>query len=232
MIQTEQVGMTTTVRGFSLADNARDFSRFCMTQSRDAIAEALHPHYETIRRMADPVAVFRPVRVQVMDRETVKIDEVTMKSRLLADKLSDCSRVCIFAVTIGKDMEESEYMEKELLKSVICTGVLRNAVDELRSYLIQELGYEDLSALNPGSLPDWPIEHNKTLFSLLDESNDRENRSGISLDEKGYMYPFHSSSGILFPHGKGYTNCSLCQLTHCPGRKCDFNETEYNRIFA
>lgn len=228
-MKVERNGDLIFFQDIDLAENAEDFTSFCLTRDRETIAEALTPHYETIRNIAGPAAVLKQAVVeQIQDNSTCISGEV-FPGKLLADKLKVSRPVFLFAITIGRETEEHEYIERNLLKSMIKTGILYNATDTIKQYLEKYLDFKDPASLNPGSLPDWPIRYNKTLFSILGKA---VSRIGITLDQKGYMYPLNSSSGIMFDHSNGYTNCSLCRIGQCPGRREPFNDAEYQRIFG
>lgn len=225
----EKYGDTIILRDIELSDNVDDFSQYCMAKEKEAIAEALSAHYETIRQIAKPMGILKWAVVEQVRKDIVTISGETFQSKLLGNKLKNCRRVLLFSVTIGRETEEHEYIRKKLLKDVITTGILYNALARVKEYAEKQLGCKDPAILNPGYFPDWPIKHNITLFSMLGKEADV---LGITLDEKGFMYPYNTSSGIFFENGNGYTNCLICKLTECPGRTVSFDEKEYQKIFG
>lgn len=225
----EKYGDTIILRDIELADNVNDFSLYCMAKEKEAIAEALSTHYETIRQIAKPMGILKWACVEQVQKDSVTISGKTFQSRLLADKLKNCKQVLLFSVTIGRETEEHEYIKKKLLKDVITTGILYNALAVVKKYAEEHLNCKDPAILNPGYFPDWPIRHNITLFAMLGKEADMLD---ITLDEKGFMYPYNTSSGILFGNGNGYTNCTICKIAECPGRTVPFDEMEYQRIFG
>lgn len=229
IMNSEKYGDTIILRNIELADNVNDFSQYCMAKEKEAIAEALSTHYETIRQIAKPMGILKWAAVEQVQKDSVTISGETFQSRLLADKLKNCKQILLFSVTIGRETEEHEYIQKKLLKSVITTGILYNALARVKEYAEKQMGCKDPAILNPGYFSDWPIKHNITLFSMLGKEADALD---ITLDEKGFMYPFNTSSGILFSNGNGYTNCLICKIADCPGRTDSFDEKEYLRIFG
>ena len=224
----EKYGDTIILRNIDLADNADDFSLYCMAIEKEAIAEALSPHYKTIRKIAKPISILKWASVDQIQENSITISGKTFQSRLLIDQLKELKQVLLFSVTISKETEEHEYLSKKLLKDVITTGILFNALAAVKTYAREQLGIQTPAVLNPGYFPDWPINHNITLFDMLGKKADI---LGVTLDERGFMYPYNTSSGILFDSENGYTNCAICKIAECPGRTDPFNETEYRRIF-
>ena len=95
------------------------------------------------------------------------------------------------------------------------------------AYMSEQFGFDGSSMLNPGSLPDWPIENNFPLFDIIGNVDE----IGVTLNEAGYITPWNSGSHIHFP-GEGYQNCSLCRRYDCVGRRAPFDHAEYVRVFG
>lgn len=229
IMTSEKYGDTIILRDIELADNVNDFSQYCMAKEKEAIAEALSTHYETIRQIAKPIGILKWANVEQIHKGRITISGETFQSKLLSNKLKDHKQILLFSVTIGRETEEHEYIKKKLLKDVITTGILYNALAVVKKYAEEQLGCKTPAILNPGYFPDWPIKHNITLFAMLGTEADMLD---ITLDEKGFMYPYNTSSGILFSDENGYTNCMICKIAECPGRTVPFDEAEYQKIFG
>jgi len=76
--------------------------------------------------------------------------------------------------------------------------------------------------MSPGSLKDWAIEEQRSLFSIL---GDVESSIGVGLNETLVMIPNKSLSGIYFPTEIPFYSCQLCQREDCLARKAPYDET-------
>jgi len=78
-----------------------------------------------------------------------------------------------------------------------------------------------MSCMSPGSLKDWAIEEQRSLFSIL---GDVEGFIGVRLNETLIMIPNKSLSGIYFPTEIPFYSCQLCQREDCSTRKAPYDE--------
>lgn len=180
-----------------------------------------------LREVARPKAILRWADTEVLDNRHVNIAGHVFESFVLADKLKDLHRVILYVATAGNEIKDCDRIRPEVAKDILSGVALMKGNREVRRYLSEEMGMTGLGALNPGSLPDWPIENNHALCDLIGDVGE----IGITLNEKGYMLPWNSSSGILFSGADGYMNCSLCTKLDCIGRRAPFNKEEYIRLF-
>jgi hypothetical protein len=74
--------------------------------------------------------------------------------------------------------------------------------------------------MNPGSLDDWPLSEQITLFQLL--GNPLE-AIGVDLTESMLMIPNQSVSGIRFETEENFTSCQLCPREICAYREAPFD---------
>jgi len=98
---------------------------------------------------------------------------------------------------------------------------LRQAISHLLEDLKEKFHLEKVAAMNPGSLPDWPMEEQRKLFALL---GDPVKEVGVELTESCLMIPVKSVSGIWFPAKIDFENCQLCSRENCPGRRAPYDE--------
>jgi hypothetical protein len=82
----------------------------------------------------------------------------------------------------------------------------------------------DMSAMNPGSLADWPIEQQRVLFDLFGAG---AQQIGVRLSDSLLMVPTKTVSGMYFPTTEHFESCQLCPREHCPGRRAPFESTLY-----
>ena len=181
-----------------------------------------------LREFARPKAIIRWADSEVIDDRHVRIDGNVFESIVLADKLNGLHRVILYIATAGNEIKDCDLIHPEAAKDILSGIALMRGIREMHRYLSEELGMSELGTLNPGSLPDWPIENNHALCDLIGNVGE----IGVTLNEKGYMLPWNSSSGILFTGADGYQNCSLCTKLDCIGRRAPFNKDEYRRLFG
>ena len=74
--------------------------------------------------------------------------------------------------------------------------------------------------MNPGSLADWPLREQRTLFALL---GDVHGAIGVELTPSLLMTPTKSVSGILFPTAETFASCQLCPREECPNRRAVYD---------
>ena len=193
------------------------------TSAFDVIEESL----DLVNQWGDPKAIIKWADVDKIEGDLTTIEGVTFRSKVVADKLKDTPRVFLSVVTAGDGLERSGEFEDDPFLNTFNGALLFHASRYVVQYMKDKFGFDGSSVLNPGSLPDWPIENNFPLFDMI--GNVAE--IGVSLNEAGYIKPWNSGSHIHFS-GDGYQNCSLCKKYRCPGRRARFNREEYVRIFG
>lgn len=176
-----------------------------------------------VREKARPKAVARLCSFEVVDDDHVKVEGVTLTSPLLREKLSGLNRVFAFVSTEGLELSAwAETLESSL--DLVFAGVLREAVCKSYQALLEKeietkFGIPQVSCMNPGSLPVWPIEQQVELFKTLDPY---AGRIGVTLLPSYLMHPAYSVSGIYFQTDTKFYNCELCPREVCPNRKAPF----------
>lgn len=172
-------------------------------------------------------AILKWADVKKIEGNQVTIDDVVFTSKVLAHNLKDKERVFLYLLIVGDGIDEDEVIEEDVVKDMIRGTALYGGMRFLETYLKEHFGFEDISYMNPGSLPDWPIENNVELFRLLEGGSE----IGATLNQHCYIIPWNASSGIAFENGQGYLNCTLCKK-QCEKRRAPFQKEEYDRIFA
>lgn len=178
---------------------------------------------------AKPRAIIKWTDARVGENHRVQVGDACFESVLLADKLKNQQRVLLIVITAGNEIKDTDRIENPVVKDALAGAVLGAARDYVFRFLKENFQLEDGGLLQPGSLPDWPIENN---HALIAEIGGAEEDLGITLTEKGYMNPWNSLSGIYFSQEGGYQNCTLCKNLDCIGRRAEFNPEEYERIFG
>jgi len=181
---------------------------------------------ETATPLMEAKAAYKVCYIDQKSSDAVVIDGLLFNSRVLYKNLSDVGRVFAFVLTLGKALEEkidgcSDLLEKYYLDE-IGNLALRRARIKFEQHLKRQYGLDKVSCMSPGSLPDWPIEQQKPLFSLLGGT---AADLGVRLTESMLMLPRKSVSGIYFPSEVSFFSCQLCPRDRCDGRKAPYDET-------
>jgi hypothetical protein len=177
------------------------------------------------RTVARPRAVFREAFVDSITDDSVIIDGVIFKSRVMTSNLKNVGRVFAYVATCGSEADEwaknFESILEKFWADYINEFTLYKASEYLVNYIagIFELGKPGM--MNPGSLPDWPVTEQVQLFTVI---GDVDRLIGVRLTKGLLLVPVKSLSGIIFPSDINYVNCMLCTKQDCKGRRAEFNE--------
>ncbi len=165
--------------------------------------------------------------------DTVEIGGVVFHSRILRKNLDQARKVFPFIITAGPDLEAAAGSSDDLLRQYYleetANAALESAAGWLSGRIKERYGLGELSAMDPGSLEDWPITEQPGLFSLF---GDTERLIGVRLTDSMLMIPRKSISGIFFPSEEGFSSCRLCDRKSCQGRKTPYDEALASKYAA
>lgn len=180
---------------------------------------------ETAKAAITPRAVYKVCYVEERLEDSVIIDGICFRSRVLRKNLEEVGRVFAYVVTIGKDLEEKASLCEDLLEKYYLDSIGNVALVKARKYLADQLrsrfSLGGMSFMSPGSLEDWPIEEQRPLFSLFEGG---EAAIGVRLNERLLMIPRKSVSGIYFPTEITFYSCQLCPRERCGGRRAPYDK--------
>ena len=185
------------------------------------------------RSIAKPKAAFSVAPVRITGDESVEIGGVNFTSRVMTVNLENACIVYPFVATCGVDLDEwsnalSGTLQRFWADSIMLMA-LGCAVTHLEVYLKNRIGKDTrLSSMNPGSIKDWPLEAQATLFSLL---GDDAEAIGVRLTDKMVIRPLKSISGIYFVSEENFVNCSLCPRHDCISRRAKFDPDLYTKRY-
>lgn len=189
----------------------------------DILAEAL--------AVANPKMLYGRADVTLSGDSEVTVGGMSFKSRVLWANMREIAVAYPYVATCGRELHDLAQSKDDPLERYWVEFVSELILREgLAAGLTIIRGREEtgtLYAMNPGSLPDWPISQQRPLFALLGDVMDD---IGVELTESCLMMPVKSVSGLLFQSEKHYTNCSLCPREGCPNRRDPYNpdlEKEY-----
>jgi hypothetical protein len=170
-------------------------------------------------------AVYKVSYIETKAEDSVMIDGVCFRSKVLRKHFDEVERVFPYVVTIGAGVEDMEKVCGDPLEKYYLDLIGNAAVVKTREHLKKKLStryaLQGLSYLGPGQLKDWPLEEQRPLFTLL---GDVESAIGVTLNDSLLMIPRKSLSGIYFPTEIPFMACQLCPKESCPSRKARYDE--------
>jgi len=180
---------------------------------------------EEAQSLISAKAVYKVCCIESKHEGAITIDGTCLKSRVLRKNLNDVKRVFPYVITIGNRLEEktracTDFLKKyylDIIGNVALTTTQKYLEDQLRS----RYALDGISYMSPGSLKDWAIEEQKSLFSIL---GDVESSIGVRLNKTLVMIPSKSLSGIYFPTEIPFYSCQLCPRKDCSARKAPYDE--------
>ena len=188
-------------------------------------------HLEKMKKLAEqaqavgkPKAFYRMAYIDDRTDDRIKVNGVWLSSRILQVNLERAHRVFPFVATCGRELEEWSQSITDLLEKYWADAIkemaLRQAVKHLNEYLVENYRPGNLSRMNPGSLPDWPLPEQRPLFEILGEG---PGAIGMQLTDHFLMLPIKSVSGIWFPTEVSFESCGLCPRENCRGRRAAYD---------
>jgi hypothetical protein len=185
-----------------------------------------------IRSVAQPKALYSMAFIEAKGEDTIVADGVRFTSRVLRINLDGAHRCFPFVCTSGREAEAWAEAQTGFMRrfwaDALNQAVLHAAALALQSHLQEHYGLGPVSVMNPGSLEDWPLREQRTLFSLL---GDVREAIGVELTKSLLMVPTKSVSGILFPSEESFASCQLCPRELCPNRRAPYDPTLYDRKY-
>jgi hypothetical protein len=161
----------------------------------------------------------------------VTIDGIAFTSRALAVNLAPVHRVFPYLATCGEELgawaDSLDDVVHQFWAEEIKLAALACAIEAMREALEREYRPGKTSAMNPGSLPDWPLGQQRPMFALLRHAGG----VGVTLNDSCLMSPNKSVTGLRFANESDYENCMLCQRTDCPGRRAPYDATLWERRY-
>ena len=182
--------------------------------------------------VARPRALYGLAFVDSVSDDTITVDGVTFKSRVLRVNLDGARKVYPFVATCGMELETwadsiSDPLERycaEALKQM----ALGAAIAAMGRHLDTLYSPGDTSMMNPGSLADWPLAEQRKLFAVC---GDPKAAIGVTLTNSLLMVPTKSVSGIRFAAQEHFESCALCPRPDCPGRRAPYDQALFERKY-
>lgn len=175
--------------------------------------------------LADPKVLFGVCTAEAAGFDRIRINGVAVDSPLVWEKLKGKNRCFPYIATCGAELEAwSKQYRGDLLTEFWADEIKKRYLQRITGAFFENLKQNyhttgHLTALNPGSVKDWPIDGQRELFEILGGRAFVEEQIGIIYTESFLMLPSKSLSGIAFESDAFYENCQYCPLTNCPNRR-------------
>jgi len=194
----------------------------------------LHDLCVQAQSVARPRAAVVVAMVEKVDDETVLIDGVKIRSRLVRVNLDKTHRVFAYTATCSREIEEwSRQFDDDMFDQFCADEIKKQCLLQAfaavqRTVSERFLPDAKLSRMNPGSLKEWPITGQRELFQIL---GDTAAAAGVSLTPSCLMLPSKSISGLYFSDATGHVNCIMCPMPACPNRQAPYDPEHYRKRF-
>jgi hypothetical protein len=173
--------------------------------------------------VARPKVIYKVAFIEEKGPEHVIIDGVQFKSRIMRVNLDKVQRVFPYIVTCGNELEAWQEGTEDVVQRFWIDAIKEQALEfafaAFDQHLNQTFAPGSISSMNPGSLEDWPLPEQSTLFALLGEV---EAAVGVRLTESYLMLPNKTVSGLVFPTETTFASCQLCPRSVCPNRRAPY----------
>ncbi len=179
---------------------------------------------DELEAVARPKVIYRIAFIEERGEAAILIDGVRFQSRILCVNLADVHRVFPYLATCGEELAARREREEDILRQFWADALMEAALHSAMDAMLVDLSFRfqsaRVSAMNPGSLADWPITQQSPFFQLLGEE---AHLTGVRLTDSMLMIPAKSTTGLFFETESGYVNCQLCPRQTCPNRRAGYN---------
>jgi hypothetical protein len=212
-----------TLDDLSLTDADR---KTLTDRAGDDNADEVCTMLDAAEKVARPLAVYAVLAIDEKRTDSVVINGVEIKSALMRENFDSVNRVFPYVATCGPALEEwsetfrddplAEYFADEIKKIY-----LGKMAAHMNAHIKNRYGIKsNLSAMNPGSIRQWPLSGQRELFAILGRDYILE-KIGVRLCDSMLMLPSKTVSGIGFESEKEYHNCMYCPISNCPNRRAE-----------
>jgi hypothetical protein len=140
-------------------------------------------------------AVLKQVELSGAGENGAVLDGVEFNSGSVAEKLRGKKYIFLYVMTVGTEIDGCEDADYPVLGDIVRQAALDISMKYTLDYIKDKYGCTDVSFINPGTLEDWPVELNKTIFEMIGKVTEL---TGAVMTASGFMKPWYSSAGIIF----------------------------------
>lgn len=176
-----------------------------------------------VLEVAVPKSIYRTFDLELKADDFVDLTCFQAKSRNLTRNLKNCSKIVLFAATLGSGVDQlaRKYNKIQMSKAVILQAVATALIEEYCDKVNEEIsqayeleGYYTRPRFSPG-YGDFSLEHQKDVIKLLECPK----KIGLTLTDSLIMMPSKSVTAIIGLseenqrcHKKG---CEVCDKINC-----------------
>jgi hypothetical protein len=220
------------LRNFPFQIDLDQLKKTLRIKAGSGMAEKIGAMALEARRIGRPKVCYRVSYVESRGEDFLMVEGIRFASRVLRINLDKAFRVFPYVATCGLELEDWSKSVEGILERFWAEAIkemaVRSGVKFLHDHLMDRYQPGQLSRMNPGSIPDWPLSEQKPLFSLLGKGLDS---IGVQLKESFLMIPVKSVSGVWFPTEERFESCMLCQREKCPGRRAPYDPDLFARKY-
>jgi hypothetical protein len=200
------------------------FEALNMTRRNATVERAVRESIEIVKSLARPKILYRIAYIEGRGEDSLVIDGVEFKSRILRVNTEKAERVFLYVATAGRELEAISVPKDDFMKTFCVDAVkemvLMAAIGHFERRITEMYALGAMAHMNPGSLNDWPISEQPKLFSVF---GNVEELIGVRLRESHLMDPLKSVSGIYFPTEVDFRSCMLCPRHSCIRRRAEYD---------
>ena len=215
---------------FKLSNN-RVYKRLRIKKGSSQEELALRMIEEALQ-IGRPKAMYTISGIDKMGDSWVVLDGVQMDSRIMRVNLSDIHRVFPYITTSGVELYDWKTSQNGILEQFYAEEInqmaLGTAADVLLKHLKETYQLGKTATMNPGSLDDWPLPAQRSLFQLLGNPSEA---IGVQLQESMLMLPNATVSGIRFASESDFSSCELCPRGKCSHRRAPYDKDLYQNKY-
>lgn len=179
--------------------NKEEILRYLRTSSKtddERILSLIDDCCEEVNRCVKPKTIHKIFDCTVTENSLI-IGKYIFESKRLAENLSGCKKVCIFASTLGTECDRllRTYTATNISRSVVLQACLASKIEEVCDSLEDKLKEDGLSLrqrYSPGYF-DLDINENRKIFELMDITK----RIGLTLTDTCQMVPTKSVTAFI-----------------------------------
>lgn len=174
-------------------------------------------------KIAKPKAVYL-VFDDFIKQDIVKINNIEIIHPFVHKMISSSSKIAIYVASCGTEIDKWAKQFSDPLEAYTADLIKQSCLNLVYELLFETLKKEyfgqnkNISTLQPGSLVEWPIDGQKSVFDILGGLTDE---IGVFLTKSCLMLPNKSLSGILFESVESFENCQLCSKANCENRRAE-----------
>jgi hypothetical protein len=184
----------------------------------------IHQMVDQALQIGRPKAIYTVAGVEERYESGVIVNGIRLESKVMAVNLADVHRVFPYITTCGRELYDWKTSIDDMLENFYADEIsqmaLRSAERFLLTHLKETYALGKTATMNPGSIEDWPITAQRSLFSLL---GNQHGSIGVELLDSMLMVPNQTTSGIRFVSEEGFSSCELCPRDCCTHRRAPYD---------